>query len=140
MLGLRLRMDCAQRWKNGQAAHNTTGVLSTSSIQVRAAGDSAWKYWPNIASTSVATLSGRVHQKRRRKSVSSGFSPSSSEGIIGSSAMPQIGQVPGPSRTISGCIGQVYCAPGTATSGSRWGASQRGGSATNLVWQPAEQK
>ena len=29
-------------------------------------------------------------------------------GIIGSSAMPQIGQVPGASRTISGCIGQVY--------------------------------
>ena len=27
---------------------------------------------------------------------------------IGSSAMPQIGQLPGASRTISGCIGQVY--------------------------------
>jgi hypothetical protein len=55
----------------------------------------------------VAMLSGRLHQKRRRKSVSSGFSPSSRLGIIGSSAMPQIGQVPGPSCTISGSIGQV---------------------------------
>ena len=36
--------------------------------------------------------SGSVHQKRRRKSASSGSSSSSSVGIIGSSAMPQIGQ------------------------------------------------
>ena len=34
-------------------------------------------------------------------------------GIIGSSAMPHLGQAPGPSCTISGCIGQVYFAPGT---------------------------
>jgi uncharacterized protein YraI len=27
---------------------------------------------------------------------------------MGSKAMPQIGQVPGSSRTISGCMGQVY--------------------------------
>ncbi len=43
---------------------------------------------------------------RRVKSVSSSLG--SSEGTIGSSAMPQIGQDPGASRTISGCIGQVY--------------------------------
>ena len=29
-------------------------------------------------------------------------------GVIGSSAMPQIGQLPGPLRTICGCIGQVH--------------------------------
>ena len=28
----------------------------------------------------------------------------------GSSAMPQMGHVPGPGRTTSGCIGQVYSA------------------------------
>ena len=44
---------------------------------------------------------------RRVKSVSSSLG--SSEGTIGSSAIPQIGQDPGASRTISGCIGQVYC-------------------------------
>jgi hypothetical protein len=49
---------------------------------------------------------------RRVKSVSS--SEGSSEGTIGSSAMPQIGQAPGASRMISGCIGQVYCTPGCA--------------------------
>jgi hypothetical protein len=65
------------------------------------------KRWPAIAIASTASVSGSVHQKRRRKSRSSGSSSSSAEGIIGSSAMPQIGQCPGASRTISGCIGQV---------------------------------
>jgi hypothetical protein len=53
------------------------------------------------------TVSGSVHQKRRRKSASSGLSSSSSPGITGSSAMPHFGQVPGPIWRISGCIGQV---------------------------------
>ncbi|EKD61622.1 MAG: hypothetical protein ACD_54C00164G0003 [uncultured bacterium] len=43
---------------------------------------------------------------RRVKSVSSWLG--SSEGSIGSSAIPQIGHEPGASRMISGCIGQVY--------------------------------
>ncbi len=48
-------------------------------------------------------------QKRRVMSRSSGFSsPSSVTPKRGSSAMPQVGQVPGASRTISGCIGQVH--------------------------------
>ena len=56
--------------------------------------------------------SAALTQSRRVKSTSSGFGPSSPVGTpIGSSAMPQIGQSPGPSRTISGCIGQVYCVP-----------------------------
>jgi hypothetical protein len=38
---------------------------------------------------------------------SSGFA-SSTVTVRGSSAMPQIGQLPGSARTISGCIGQVY--------------------------------
>ena len=33
---------------------------------------------------------------------------------IGSRAMPQIGQLSGPSVTISGCIGQVNCVPAGA--------------------------
>ena len=39
---------------------------------------------------------------------SSGFSSSAAVTVIGSSAMPQIGQEPGRSRTISGCMGQVH--------------------------------
>ena len=37
--------------------------------------------------------------------------------VRGSSAMPQIGQVPGPSRTICGCMGQVYSMRSVAAEG-----------------------
>ena len=57
---------------------------------------------------SVATASGAEIQKRRFMSTYSGFGPSSTVTVRGSSAMPQIGQLPGTSRTISGCIGQVH--------------------------------
>jgi len=107
MFGWRLRIERTQRTKNGQPAHSTTGALSTSSSQVRRPTGIASKRCPNIASTSTTTVNGSVHQNRRRKSISSGFSSSSIDGSIGSSAMPQIGQSPGASRTISGCIGQV---------------------------------
>ena len=46
-------------------------------------------------------------QKRRVMSSSSGFA-SSMVAVRGSRAMPQMGQSPGSSRTISGCIGQTY--------------------------------
>src|SRR6185295_13063927 len=49
-----------------------------------------------------------LSQNRRRISTSSSFSSSATETVRGSSAMPQIGQLPGASRMISGCIGQVY--------------------------------
>ena len=45
--------------------------------------------------------------KRRRMSTYSALGPSSTEMVFGSSAMPQIGQSPGPTCSISGCIGQV---------------------------------
>ena len=61
---------------------------------------------------SSGTVSTAPIRKRRRKSTSSGFGPASSAGTpIGSSAMPHFGHSPGASRTISGCIGQVYCVP-----------------------------
>ena len=46
--------------------------------------------------------------RRRVKSTSSGLGPASAAGTpLGSSAMPQIGQMPGPCCTIWGCMGQV---------------------------------
>ena len=41
-------------------------------------------------------------------SMSSGCSSSSAEMVFGSRAIPQIGQLPGASRTISGCMGQTH--------------------------------
>ena len=54
-------------------------------------------------------------------SISSSFGPSSSEISAGSSAMPQIGQLPAPTWRISGCMGQVKTVPGA--SGGAGGAS-----------------
>jgi hypothetical protein len=49
-------------------------------------------------------------QKRRVMSRNSGLSsPLAVLTLSGSRAMPQTGQAPGSRRTISGCIGQVYC-------------------------------
>ncbi len=61
-----------------------------------------------MTSTSVPRASGTETQKRRRMSRYSSLGPSSRVATRGSSAMPQIGQLPGASRTISGCIGQVH--------------------------------
>ena len=96
MLGLRLPMDCRQRTKKGHPAQSTTGALSTSSIQVRACVDKPGRRCPSMAKTRTIKVKGNVHQNLRVKSRNSGLSSSSSEGISGSSAMPQIGQVPGP--------------------------------------------
>jgi len=83
------------------------GTDSTSSSQLWVAIAIQPKRWPNMAMTVTTMVSGSVHQKRRRKSVSSGFSSSSRLGSTGSSVMPHLGQLPGWSCRISGCIGQV---------------------------------
>ncbi len=66
---------------------------------------------PGIRSDMPIRKTGSVrralHRKRRDMSSSSGFGASSAVTVIGSSAMPQIGQEPGPSWTTSGCMGQV---------------------------------
>ncbi len=51
--------------------------------------------------------SARPIHRRRVMSASSGLGPASAVAISGSSAMPQIGQEPGPTWRISGCMGQV---------------------------------
>ena len=52
--------------------------------------------------------SAAATQNLRDMSFSSWFSSSPEEASRGSSAIPQIGQIPGASRTICGCIGQVH--------------------------------
>ena len=85
--------------------------------------------------------SAALTQKRRVKSTSSGFGPSSPVGTpIGSSAMPQIGQEPGLSRTISGMHrAGVLRALGHRRRGGR-PPSYASGAASNFCLQPAEQK
>ena len=105
MLGLRLTTDCAPRTKNGKPAHSTTDTVSTSSTQLCVAISNQPRLCPNIASTVTTAVS--VHQKQRWKSSSSGFSASSNAGMTGSSDIPYVGQLPGWSWRIFGCMGQV---------------------------------
>ena len=98
-----------------------------------------------MAMTSSGALRAALTQRRRRMSVSSGFSVSASWIVRGSSAMPQMGQLPGASRTISGCIGQVQvCLAGGGAGGSGRppggeGATKAPGFATKRSRQRAQQ-
>ena len=60
-----------------------------------------------MAITTTGTVNPIAIQSRRVMSRSSGDPVSSTVTSMGSSAMPQIGQSPGPTCTISGCMGQV---------------------------------
>ena len=55
-------------------------------------------------------------QKRRVMSSSSGFGWSVGARVLASSAIPHVGQLPGATRTTSGCIGQVYSTVGSNAS------------------------
>ena len=67
---------------------------------------------PGNMSAMVIPSSGMVSatliQNRRVISRSSGLSSSIEVTVRGSSAIPQIGQLPGSARMISGCMGHVY--------------------------------
>ena len=128
MFGLRFTTDAQARSKNGQPAQNTTGVEQASPIQftVRMSMKRIKAPAPAmsaIVSTKTGAPSTSAIQNRRVMSTSSGFGASLEATTRGSSAIPQIGQAPGRSRTISGCIGHVYStfisAAGSERSGSR---------------------
>src|SRR4051794_40217550 len=114
MLRLRLTIDAQPRSKKGQPPQSTTGVARISCTQLREAGGRERAglqagNMPDLPSSSSGRESAALTQKRRRMSRSSGFSSSPPAVTVrGSRAMPQIGQLPGRSRTICGCIGQVY--------------------------------
>jgi len=112
MFGRMFWNEATQRTKNGQPDQSTTGVASASSAQ---RATSSPIHCPTgrpsigpIASSITGTIRIAPTINRCVKSTSSGSGPDgAADGLIGSSAMPQIGQVPGPSCTISGSIGQV---------------------------------
>ena len=126
MLRWRVTIDVQPRRKKGHPAHSTIGAVSASCAQGLIAGGTTWmsSISATIEIVSSGTVSAAATHVRRVKSTSSGLGASSSDGSSGSSAMPQIGQVPDPSLRICGCIGQVQMAPGAA-SGSGWSASLR---------------
>jgi hypothetical protein len=127
MFGVRVAIDRQPRTKKGQPAHSTTGVPKASPIQFAARMSMKRPMPPPIMSAIAMRKTGAPNtsasQKRRVMSTSSGFGASSSVTTRGSSAIPQIGQAPGWSRTISGCIGQVYSTFVSAVTSERSGSS-----------------
>ena len=112
MFALRNLIEAQARWKKGHPPHKTTGVANANWIQVIAPAGRAMA--PGTAMCAIASAtSGAVNavliQNRRVMSRNSGFSSVPAElAVTGSSAIPQVGHVPGSRRPISGCIGQVY--------------------------------
>ncbi len=110
MLRLRETSDAHPRWKNGQPAQSTTGVARANWIQLDArelTSPIRKGRCPPISRTNTGTESASPTQNRRVMSASSGLGPVSAVTVTGSSAMPQIGQTPGPTCRTCGCIGQV---------------------------------
>src|SRR5207237_8260815 len=99
ILSERLRIDCQPRTKKGQPHQSTAGVLKRNcsqrdqslTTQVGAFGKTC-----AIPSTKTGNDRTAPIQNRRVMSHSSAFSSSAAPiGVLGSSAMPQIGQLPG---------------------------------------------
>jgi hypothetical protein len=109
ILRLRATSDAQPRTKKGRPAHKTTRLDSAACTQTESAGaiTRSSPAMPPMLSTTTGTLSRTAIQNRRVMSASSGLGPLSAATVSSSSAMPQMGQAPGPSRRICGCIGQV---------------------------------
>ena len=144
MFRLRFTTDAQPRSNSGHPAQSTTGVASASSIHgihrpsARCTGIPGRK--SDMPSRNSGTVNTRLAQKRRLMSSSSGFF-SSRVTVRGSRAIPQIGQDPGPLRTICGCIGQVHSMPGKGGGGSAsFGLRYFCGSASNFALHLALQK
>ena len=109
IFGLRFTSDAQKRSKNGQPPQITTGDASKSSIPFFSAGSiRSPSASPAIESTSKGSDSAALTHNRLRIESYSGSACSPATISIGSRAIPQIGQLPGPICTISGCIGHVY--------------------------------
>ncbi len=138
MLVERLTTELQPRWKKGHPPQSTTGVASSNSIHgSQPPGSACCTGIPGnmsaIAIPSSGSVSARLIQNRRVISRSSGFSSASAVTVRRSSAMPQMGHDPGPVRTISGCIGQVYSTRFAVTGASGSSAIPHRGQAPELL-------
>src|SRR5579862_6961008 len=114
MFKLRVTRDRQPRAKNDQPPHKTTGVARTNSSHCHALGEANFNSAesPGKKSAMVTIKIGIVSaidtQNLRVMLASSGLFSSPVLTVLGSNAIPHIGQDPGWSLTICGCIGQVY--------------------------------
>src|SRR5262245_49691112 len=111
------RIARAPRTKKGHPAQRTTGAERASPTHP---GGWDLRTIPTISITKSGTVKTSAKISLRPIAASSGFSTS---GATGSRAIPHFGQAPGPSRTISGSIGQIHFEPGGAGGGGGGGFS-----------------
>ena len=104
MFRLRLASESQARRKKGAAPQSTTGLAIAICSQPNA-GTAASAV---IGSITSGAVSSALTARRRVMVRSSPSSSGAAETVLGSSAMPQAGQAPGPGSSTSGCIGQVY--------------------------------
>src|SRR5579863_10529523 len=112
MLALRFLIEAQPRWKKGSPPQRTTGVERRSSIQavVRIENQGCARCpgtMYDMPKTRIANVNDKLAQKRSTIDSSSGFLGSAAT-MRGSRVIPHFGHEPALSRTISGCIGQVY--------------------------------
>ncbi len=70
--------------------------------------------------------SGAATFRRRVMSTRSGSGRSSERsGVLGSSAMPHLGQGPGRSESTSGSMGQIHCVPAGSAAAAACSAARR---------------
>ncbi len=112
MFRLRCTIEAQPRSKKGHPPHSTTGVAKRKlNPPQQPALEKACSGWPGTTSETMMASRGRVSTApthRRRVMLASSGLAALAVTVRGSSAMPQIGQAPGRSRTICGCMGQVY--------------------------------
>ena len=112
MLRLRVTSDCQPRTKKTQPPHQTTGVASSISSHWRRWGliraSTLWGHNSALMALINTGMANMLLTQKRRVISRSSESSSSASTVRGSSAMPHLGQLPGWSWTISGCMGQVY--------------------------------
>ena len=99
MLRLRVdqRMPAAHEKRRTRPQHHRRRQRQRNPVRPRCGGTMASPArWLPISSANTGSVSTSAIQNRRVMSISSGSGASSSETCSGSSAMPQIGQLPGP--------------------------------------------
>ena len=129
MFHWRVTIEVQPRSKNGAPAQSTTGVARISSSHSRPrkekmpVADAAGRSEPTMATSRSGTVAATLNQKRLVMETNSSLGASSAETARGSSAIPQMGQFPGPGATTSGCMGQVYPAAGAELAGGGAGCA-----------------
>ena len=98
----------------GTPGNNATVNKESVAVAAAAVGNGTAQAMTTDSTVGASSYDGFLRCNVPAQLYIGGFYRTPGLGATGSRAMPQMGHDPGPSRIISGCIGQVYFAPGGA--------------------------